>query len=321
MTNTTKMEHFISLADLEPAQFRHLLELIRDLKAEWRSSGNRPQLQGQVLGMIFQKPSLRTRVSFDVAMLHLGGHALYLSPNEIQLGERESVADVARVTSRYVDGIMARVFAHDHILELAEHSSVPVINGLSDFNHPCQGLTDLFTIYEHYGRLAGLKLAYVGDGNNVAHSLLFGGALSGMHVAVAAPQGYDPNAVVVARAREKAQMTNAQITIVHKPAEAVEDADVIYTDVWASMGQADERAKRLKVFPPYQVNQALVDVAKPDVVVMHCLPAHRGEEITDEVIDGPHSIVFDQAENRLHAQKAILVELMTSDSNQSMSLS
>lgn len=316
MSNPTEMNHFLSLADLSSAQLHHLLELAQDLKEEWRSGGNAPRLESQVLGMIFQKPSLRTRVSFDVAMLHLGGHALYLSPNEIQLGERESVADVARVTSRYVDGIMARVFAHDHILELAEYSSVPVINGLSDFNHPCQGLTDLFTIYEHYGKLAGLKLAYVGDGNNTVHSLLFGGALAEMHVAVATPQGYEPDAAVVAQAGEMGEETNAQVTITHEPTEAVADADVIYTDVWISMGQENERAKRLQVFPPYQVNQALVDAAKPDVVVMHCLPAHRGEEITDEVIDGLHSIVFDQAENRLHAQKAILVELMARDSNQ-----
>lgn len=316
MTSTTNMTNFISLADLSPAQLWHLLELARDLKAAWRSGSHVPRLQGQVLGMIFQKPSLRTRVSFDVAMLQLGGHALYLSPSEIQLGARESVADVARVTSRYVDGIMARVFAHAHILELAECSSAPVINGLSDFNHPCQGLADLFTIYEHYGALAGLKLAYVGDGNNVVHSLLLGGALAGMHVAVATPQGYEPDAAVVTQAREMGEETGIQITVTHEPAEAAVDADVIYTDVWASMGQEEERAKRLEVFPPYQVNQALVDAAKPDVVVMHCLPAHRGEEITDEVIDGPHSIVFDQAENRLHAQKAILVELMAKTSDQ-----
>ncbi|MFQ5343316.1 MAG: ornithine carbamoyltransferase [Anaerolineae bacterium] len=310
MTTTTNMDHFVALADLSPAQLQHLLELARDLKEEWRSGGNAPRLKGRVLGMIFQKPSLRTRVSFDVAMLHLGGHALYLSPNEIRLGERESVADVARVTSRYVDGIMARVFAHAHILELAEYSSVPVINGLSDFNHPCQGLADLFTVYEHFGELAGLKLAYVGDGNNVAHSLLFGGALAGMEVAVATPQGYEADPAVVARARELSAATDARITVTHEPALAVADADVIYTDVWASMGQEEERAKRLQVFPPYQVNQALVSAAKPEVVVMHCLPAHRGEEITDEVVDGPHSLVFDQAENRLHAQKAILAELM-----------
>lgn len=311
MSERSTPRHFISLADFRPSQVQHLMRLAKDLKEEWRAGGNAPHLKGKVLGMIFQKPSLRTRVSFDVAMLHLGGHALYLSPNEIQLGARESVADVARVTSRYVDAIMARVFAHKHILELAEHSSVPVINGLSDFNHPCQALADLFTIFERFGHLSHVKLAYVGDGNNVAHSLLFGGAAAGMHVAVATPEGYEPDAEVVAHARATAERYGGEVVLTHDPFEAVAEADVIYTDVWASMGQEEERAERLKVFAPYQVNQALVEAAKPEVVVMHCLPAHRGEEITDEVIDGPHSIVFDQAENRLHAQKAILVDLMT----------
>jgi ornithine carbamoyltransferase len=310
MTNANSMDHFLALADLTPAQLKHLLELARDLKAEHRNGGNAPRLQGRVLGMIFQKPSLRTRVSFDAGMLHLGGHALYLSPNEIQLGQRETVADVARVTSRYVDGIMARVFAHDHILELAQHSSVPVINGLSDYNHPCQGLADLFTIYEHFGELDGLKLAYVGDGNNVAHSLMFGGALAGMHVAVATPDGYAPNEDAAAHAQEIAESTGGRITVTQDPNDAVAGAHVIYTDVWTSMGQEEEQARRLRVFPPYQVNRELVEAATEEVIVMHCLPAHRGEEISAEVMDGPHSVVFDQAENRMHAQKAILVELM-----------
>lgn len=310
MTHPTSLEHFLALADLTPAQLQHLLELARDLKAEYRAGGNAPRLQGKILGMIFQKPSLRTRVSFDAGMLQLSGHALYLSPNEIQLGQRETVADVARVTSRYVDGIMARVFAHDHILELARYSSVPVINGLSDYNHPCQGLADLFTIYEHFGKLDGLKLAYVGDGNNVAHSLLFGGALAGMHVAVATPEGYAPDQGVAARAREIAASTGGRITLTQDPAEAVAGAEVVYTDVWTSMGQEEEQARRLRVFPPYQVNRELVAAAAPEVIVMHCLPAHRGEEISADVMDGPHAIVFDQAENRMHAQKAILVELM-----------
>jgi len=263
--------------------------------------------------MIFQKPSLRTRLSFDVAMLQLGGHALYLSPNEIQLGVRESIPDVARVTSRYVNGIMARVFAHEHVEELAHHATVPVINGLSDYVHPCQILADLFTIHEKRGQLTGLKLAYVGDGNNVCHSLLFGTTLTGMHITVATPPEYEPSPKAVQRAREIAAETGSEITLTHDPREAVADADIIYTDVWASMGQEAERERRLKVFPPYQVNAQLVAQARPDVMVMHCLPAHRGEEITDEVIDGPHSIVFDQAENRLHAQKAVLVELMGTD--------
>ena len=304
------MKHFLTLADLTPDQVWHLLDLAHRLKEEWRAGGNAPRLRGKVLGMIFQKPSLRTRVSFDVAMLQLGGHALYLSPNEIQLGVRESIADVARVTSRYVNGIMARVFAHAHVEELAQYATVPVINGLSDYAHPCQILADLFTIHEKRGRLEGLKLAYVGDGNNVCHSLLFGAALTGMHIAVATPPGYEPSPEAVRRAREIAAETGSEIALTRDPHAAVAEADVIYTDVWASMGQEAERERRLKVFPPYQVNAQLVARARPDVMVMHCLPAHRGEEITDEVIDGPHSIVFDQAENRLHAQKAILVELM-----------
>jgi len=260
--------------------------------------------------MIFQKPSLRTRISFEMGMLQLGGQALYLSPNEIQLGVRESVPDVARVLSRYVDGIMARVFAHRHIEELAAHATVPVINGLSDYSHPCQALADLFTIHERRGELAGLKLAYVGDGNNVAHSLLFAATKVGMDIALATPRGYEPDAGVVEKARRFAAGSGSRVTLTDDPTAAVQGADIIYTDVWTSMGQEAERERRLAVFPPYQVNAALIAQAKPDVLVMHCLPAHRGEEITDEVIDGPHSIVFDQAENRLHAQKAILALLM-----------
>ncbi|MFQ6058101.1 MAG: ornithine carbamoyltransferase [Anaerolineae bacterium] len=304
------MNHFLSLADLSSDEVWHLLNLARELKEEWRKGGNRPLLKSKTLGMVFQKPSLRTRVSFEVAMLNLGGHALNLSPDEVQMGRRESVADVARVLSRYVDGIMARVFAHRHIEELAAHSRVPVINGLSDFNHPCQGLTDLFTMYEARGELKGLRLAYVGDGNNVCHSLLFGTSKVGMDIAVATPPGYEPDAAVVERAREFAAQSGSQVLLTHDPVEAARDAHVLYTDVWASMGQEAEREVRLKIFPPYQINAALVAQARPDVLVMHCLPAHRGEEITDEVIDGPHSVVFDQAENRLHAQKAILVSLM-----------
>ena len=304
------MKHLLTIADLSSDEVWQLLDLARELKEEWRKGGNRPLLKGKTLGMIFQKPSLRTRVSFDMAMIHLGGQALYLSPQEIQLGVRESVADVARVLSRYVDGIMARVFAHRDIEELAAYSRVPVINGLSDFNHPCQGLADLFTIYEKRGELKGLKLAYLGDGNNVCHSLLFGATRVGLDIAVATPSGYEPDAGVVQRAREFAEESGSQVLLTHDPVEAARDADVLYTDVWASMGQEAEREERLTVFPPYQVNAALVARASPDVLVMHCLPAHRGEEITDEVMDGPHSVVFDQAENRLHAQKAILVSLM-----------
>jgi len=244
-------------------------------------------------------------------MNHLGGNAMYLSPNEIRLGERESVPDVARVLSRYVDGIMARVFSHDHILQLAEYSPVPVINGLSDYNHPCQALADMLTIREHKSAFPNLKLAWVGDGNNVLHSLLFATSKLGMNLTAAMPEGYEPLEDVVLQAQEIAKGTGSSIEMTNDPVEAVRDADVIYTDTWASMGQEEERKKRLQVFPPYQVNAALVSRAKPDTIVMHCLPAHRGEEITDEVADGPHSVLFDEAENRMHAQKAVLALLMS----------
>ncbi len=301
---------FISLADLAPAEIQGLLDKAVTLKAQHKAGRDEPLLTGKSLAMVFQKPSLRTRVSFEMAMQHIGGHALYLSPDEIGLGKRESVADVARVLSRYVDGIMARVFAHDHILELARYASVPVINGLSDFNHPCQGLADLLTIYERLGRLAGVTLTYVGDANNVLTSLLFGGAKMGMRIVASTPPAYQPDPEVLNLARQFAAESGASIAVTNDPHEAVREADVIYTDVWTSMGQEAERAQRMQVFPPYQVNSRLVGEARPDVLVMHCLPAHRGEEITDDIVDGPHSVVFDQAENRLHAQKAVLVELL-----------
>lgn len=307
------MRHFLSLADLSADDIQRLLDLAIDLKQEWRQGGNRPLLANKTLGMIFQKPSLRTRVSFDVAMLHLGGHALYLSPDEIGLGKRESIADVARVLSRYVDAIMARVFAHAHVVELARYARVPVINGLSDYSHPCQGLADLLTIYEVFGRLRGLKLAYVGDGNNVATSLLFGATKMGLDFAIASPPGYHLPAEVMRLGREFAAQSGSTVMETDDPLEAVQSAHIIYTDVWTSMGQEAETEVRLKVFPPYQVNAALVAQARPDVRVMHCLPAHRGQEITDEVADGPHSVIFDQAENRLHAQKAILAQLLVYD--------
>lgn len=305
------MQHFLSLADLTSEQFMGLLRLADRLKKQHKAGGNPPILAGKTLGMIFQKPSLRTRVSFDMAMLQLGGHALYLSPNEIQLGQRESVADVARVLSRYVDAIMARVFSHRHVEELAKWASVPVINGLSDYSHPCQGLGDIFTLYERYGNLAGLRLAFVGDGsNNVATSLMFGGAHVGMEVVVSSPRSYMPKPETVEKARRLAQHTGAKIMLIEDPQEAVRGAHAIYTDVWASMGQEAEIEERLKVFPPYQVHAGLVKLARPEAIVLHCLPAHRGQEITDEVADGPQSALWDQAENRLHAQKAILAHLI-----------
>jgi ornithine carbamoyltransferase len=314
------VKHFLSLADLTPAQLSGLLDLAIHLKEQWKNGGNPPLLQNKTLGMVFTKPSLRTRVSFDMAMLHLGGQALYLSPNEISLGQRESVADIARVLSRYVDIIMARVFGHRDVVELAQYSRVPVINGLSDYTHPCQGLADLLTVREKLGPLPGLKLAYVGDGNNVANSLIFGAALSGMSFAIASPPGYEIRGDVVAKAKTLAARTGATLYFTHDPAEAVRDADAIYTDVWTSMGQEAEVQKRLEVFSPrYQINTALVSKARRQAIVLHCLPAHRGQEITDEVADGPHSALWDQAENRMHAQKAILVQLMLPDYAQSLS--
>ena len=303
------MKDFLGLADLSPGQFRGLLVLARSLKDGTAAGDPWRLLAGQVLAMLFMKPSLRTRVSFDVAMLQLGGHALYLSPAEVGLGQRESVPDVARVLARYVDGIMARVFAHQDIVDLATHADVPVINGLSDHCHPCQALADFLTLLEVRGELAGTRLAYFGDGNNVAHSLLVGGALSGMTVTVVHPPGYAPDAAVVDWAATLAEGTGGRIDATTDLA-AGEGADVLYTDVWASMGQEAEAPARRAVFEPYQLNERLLARAAPDCVILHCLPAHRGDEITDALIDGPRSRVFDQAENRLHAQKAVLAWLM-----------
>ena len=303
------MKHFLSIADLSPDELHNLLDLALSLKQEWQNGGNIPVLKGKSLALVFQKPSLRTRVSFEMGMVHLGGYALYLSPSEIKMGGRESVPDVARVLSGYVDGIMARVFGHDHIMQLAEYASVPIINGLSDYNHPAQALADIFTVLEAKKRLEGLKMAYIGDGNNVARSLLFGAMKVGMHFAIASPPGYtlDEDDYDLG---QQFSTVGASIEVYEAPTKAVADADIIYTDVWTSMGQEEETAVRLKIFPPYQINQQLVSLAKPDCLVMHCLPAHRGEEITDEVADGPNSILFSQAENRMHAQKAVLVELL-----------
>lgn len=304
------LSHFIAISDLTPKEFDGLIQTAARLKKDRQLGRAKPLLENKTLGMIFQKPSLRTRVSFDMAMLQLGGHALYLSPQEIGLGQRESVADVARVLSRYVDVIMARVFSHAHVQELSQHSRVPVINGLSDSEHPCQALADLFTIFEKRGKLKGLKLAFVGDGNNVAKSLMYASMLSGMDFAIAAPPGYQLKSEDIQRATSVGRATGGQVTILQDPVLAASGADILYTDVWASMGQEDEAVARSQIFRSYQLNEGLVARAKPDVLVMHCLPAHRGQEISDQVIDGPHSVVFDQAENRMHAQKAILVELL-----------
>ena len=300
--------HFLCLADQTREQIRRLLDLARMIKANPRAF--REACEGQTLAMVFQKPSLRTRVSFQTGIFELGGQGLYLGPTDIQLHRGETVADTAQVLSRYVDGIMARVFSHADVTGLADNASVPVINGLSDLLHPCQVLADLLTVQEKVGHLEGLKLAYVGDGNNMAHSLLYGGAQVGMTVSVAHPRGYAPDPEVLTRAREIAATTGGAIQVTENPTEGVEEADVVYTDVWASMGQEGEAAERLQRFAGFQVNGELMSHARPSAIFLHCLPAHRGEEVSGEVIDGPASAVFDQAENRLHAQKALMVELM-----------
>jgi ornithine carbamoyltransferase len=301
---------FLAISDYSPAEIQQLLDRAVDLKKEYFKQGNKPILKGKVLGMIFQKPSLRTRVSFDMAMRHVGGDALYLSPNEIGLGQRESIADIARVLSGYVQVLMARVFAHDHVVQLAKWSSIPVINGLSDYNHPCQGMADALTIFERFGTLKDLNVTFIGDGNNVAVSLMHVCSKLGANFTIGNPEGYDIQPSAITMAREFAKTSGSKLRFLRDPHEAVKDAHVIYTDTWTSMGQEEESKKRELVFPPYQVNLKLVNEANNDVIVMHCLPAHRGQEITDEVADGTHSALFPQAHNRLHAQKAILVTLL-----------
>ncbi|RMD94628.1 MAG: ornithine carbamoyltransferase [Calditrichaeota bacterium] len=298
---------FLSIADLDRDEILKLFDLAKDLKAKQKSNIAHPLLQGKTLGMIFQKPSTRTRVSFEVGMYHLGGHALYLGPAEIGMGKREAVSDIARVLSRYVDGLMARVFAHEDIVGLARWASVPVINGLSDLLHPCQIMGDMLTIIEHRGSYEGVRVAYVGDGNNVCNSWLNLAAKLPFELRIATPEGFEPDAAILMAAQDAGQ---SHIQLFTAPEQAVENAEFVYTDVWASMGQESEAEKRRQIFAGFQVNEALLGHASPDVKFMHCLPAHRGDEVTDEVMDGPHSIVFDQAENRLHIQKAILVELM-----------
>lgn len=305
-----KGKNLVSINDLSREEVTQILETAEIIKLRYYSNEEQPLLKGKVLGMIFQKPSLRTRVSFETGMIQLGGQAIYLGPNDIKLGQREATKDIAQVLSRYVSGIMARTFSHEIMLELAKYSSVPVINGLSELLHPCQALGDLLTIKEKKGRLSNLKLAYIGDGNNVAHSLLFGAVKVGMDIVLAVPPGYEPKEEIINLAKEDAKKINSRIEIIHDPKEAADGADVIYTDVWTSMGFEKESEIRKDVFKPYQINQDLVSKAKDDVIILHCLPAHRGEEITDEVIDGPHSVVIDQAENRLHAQKGILALLL-----------
>ncbi|MFZ3101375.1 MAG: ornithine carbamoyltransferase [Desulfitobacteriaceae bacterium] len=301
---------YICLRDFTPEQIRYMLEVARKLKAERKAGIPHPILQGKSLAMIFTKSSTRTRVAFEVGIYQLGGQALFLSSRDIQLGRGEPIADTARVLSRMADGIMIRTFSHQEVLDLAEHATIPVINGLTDLLHPTQVLADLLTIQEHKGRLAGLKMTYVGDGNNMAHSLLIGGAKMGLHVVIASPDGYRPDPEIVALARADAQKYGGQVEVVDNPLEAVLDADVLYTDVWASMGQEEEAAIRSKAFKGYQINSEVLKLAAQDAIVLHCLPAHRGEEITEEVFEGPQSVVFDEAENRLHAHKAIMALVM-----------
>jgi len=310
MAINMKGKNLVSVDDLSREEVAQILETAEIIKLRHYSQESQPILKGKVLGMIFQKPSLRTRVSFETGIIQLGGEAIYLGPDDIKLGQREATKDIAQVLSRYVNGIMARTFSHDIILELAKHSTVPVINGLSDLLHPCQILGDLLTIKEKKGRLSNLKLAYIGDGNNVAHSLMFGSVKVGMDIVLATPSGYEPRSEIIEKAKEDAQKIGSKLEIIQDPGEAANGADIIYTDVWTSMGLEKESEIRKNVFKPYQVNQDLVNKAKNDVIILHCLPAHRGEEITDEVIDGPYSVVIDQAENRLHAQKAVLALLL-----------
>jgi ornithine carbamoyltransferase len=300
---------FLSVRDFTSDELHSLLSLAREIKANpARFAG---ALKGQTLAMIFEKPSLRTRVSFDVGIQQLGGFSVYLSPAEINLGKRESIHDVAKNLERMVQAIMIRTFGHDIVMDMAKHAAIPIINGLTDFSHPCQAMADYLTILELKGGLRGVKVAFIGDGNNVANSLLFAGVRFGAHVSVATPPGYEPLPDVIDWVRNNEAATGSSCTITNDPTDAVRDADVIYTDVWASMGQEAEAAERKSIFQSYQVNRELMGHAKKDAVFMHCLPAHRGEEVAADVIDSPQAVVFQQAENRLHAQKAIMLALMS----------
>ena len=305
-----KGRDFIALVDYTSEEIQYLLDLAIELKRKQKAGEIYQPLKGKTLGMIFEKASTRTRVSFEVGMYQLGGHPLFLSGNDMQIGRGEPIWDTAQVLSRYVDGIMIRTFAHKKIIELARGATVPVINGLTDLSHPCQALADYLTILEKKGSLKGLKIAYIGDGNNMAHSLMMGAAKLGMHISVATPEGYGPDFEVWQMAKEAAALSGGSVHICHDPLEAAVNADVLYTDVWASMGFEAEQKVREAAFKNYQVNEKLVKLAKPDYLFMHCLPAHRGEEVSEDIIDGAHSIIIDQAENRLHAQKAIMAAIL-----------
>lgn len=301
---------FLTVNDFTREELREFLEFAKMLKAQQKEGTAHPLLYGKTLGMIFQKSSTRTRVSFEVGMYQLGGHALFLSASEMQIGRGEPVKDTARVLSRYLDGIMLRTFDHGEVQELAEFADIPVINGLTDYLHPCQAMADLLTVMEHKGKLEGLTFAYVGDGNNMAHSLMLACSKMGLNVTVGCPAGYQPAPEIVAATKANAIISGTSVLVTEDPLEAVRGADVLYADVWTSMGQEAESAERLRVLAPYQLNEKLLKAAAQDAIVMHCLPAHRGEEITEAVIEGAQSVVFDQAENRLHAQKAVLAKLL-----------
>jgi ornithine carbamoyltransferase len=299
---------FLSIDDLSPQELTELLDAADALKKK-QKPGKQP-LAGSQIALIFEKPSTRTRVSFEAAVSAMGGHAIVLRGDELQLGRGETIEDTGKVLSRYVDAIVVRTFGHDHLQRLAAAASVPVINSLSDYSHPCQALADFQTIREHKKNLAGLSLAYIGDGNNVAHSLMFAGAKLGTHVRVASPQGHEPSAAVAKRSAQIAALNGSTVTVTNVVAEVAAGADILYTDVWASMGQEDEAEARKEKFKRYQINSDVMDLAADDAIVLHCLPAHRGEEITADVLDGPQSVVWDQAENRLHTQKALLAWLL-----------
>ena len=308
-----KNKDLISIHDLTVGEVATILDVAKKLKRMQKAGEPHQYLKGKTLAMIFSKASTRTRTSFEVGFWQLGGHPIYLADSASQVGRGEPVKDTARVLSRFVDGIMIRTFSHESVIELAKYATVPVINGLTDLLHPCQALADIFTIQEHLKVLKGRKLVYVGDGNNMAHSLMFACAKVGMHMIAASPRGYQPDPEILREAREDAAQTGATISVEEDIFKAARGADVLYTDVWTSMGEEAEREERFRALHTYQVNQALLDVARPEAIVLHCLPAHRGEEITDEVIEGPHSVVFDEAENRLHVQKAIMALLMSDE--------
>ena len=305
-----KMTDFISLHDITKEQLEDLLKLALKLKSETKNGIEHHLLKGKTLGMIFTKSSTRTRVSFEVGMVQLGGYPLFLSSNDIQLGRGETIYDTAKVLERMLDGIMIRTFDHKDVLDLAKYADIPVINALTDLLHPCQVLADLQTVYEHKGKLEGLKFAYIGDGNNMAHSIMYGCAKAGLDCAIATPEDYQCDENVVENAKEDFKAGGSKLILTQDPVEAIKDADVVYTDTWVSMGMEDEKAERQRVFMPYQVNKELFAHAKDDAIFMHCLPAYRGFEVTEDVIDGPNSVIFDEAENRLHAQKAVLAALM-----------